>query len=99
MRSSKLELEAITVANAKDVLKKAIIIEFTTKFSIRSKYKNNLALLTKKSCSNFKRILKTKGGTVINRKVMDMSGLLSVRNSKNIAKTRLVKSKIEPKSL
>jgi len=74
-------------------------MEFTTIFSIRSKYKNLLALLTKKSCSSFKRILKTKGGTVIDINVMDKSGLLRVRNPKIRAKTRLIRSRKEPKSL
>ena len=60
---------------------------------------NNLALLTKKSCSNFKRILKTKEGIVINIKVMDKSRLLSVRNPNNKTKIRLIRSKREPNSL
>jgi len=74
-------------------------MEFTAIISIRNKYKNLLALLTKKSCSNFKRILKTKGGIVINSKVMDKKGWLSVKNPNNKPNTRLIRSKIEPKIL
>ena len=48
---------------------------------------------------SFKRILKTNGGIVINIKVMDMSKLLEVKKSKTIAKIRLIRSKVEPKSL
>ena len=74
-------------------------MEFTTIISIRSKYKHFLALLTKKSCSSFKRMLKTKGGTAINIKVRDKSGLLAVRNPNTKPKTKLIRSKMEPKSL
>ena len=74
-------------------------MEFTTTISIMSKRNNLLALLTKKSCSNFKRMLKTKGGIVINIKVMDKNGWVSVRNPNNKPKTILIRSKMEPKSL
>jgi hypothetical protein len=74
-------------------------MEFTKIISIRIKYKKLLALSTKKSCSNFKRILKTKGGIVIEIKVMERNGCVSVRNPNNILKTRLVRSKMKPKSL
>ena len=76
-------------------------MEFTTIISIRSKYKHFLALLTKKSCSSFKRMLKTKGGTAINSNVRDKSGLLVIRNPdpNTKPKTKLIRSKMEPKSL
>ena len=63
-------------------------MEFITIISIRSKYKHFLALLTKKSCSSFKRMLKTKGGTAINSNVRDKSGLLAIRNPNTKLKTK-----------